>query len=220
MATPQTTPQKTKLHSSSVSLTSALSSRSSTFRGLVSSKNVKQKALPKFLREERSASRACLTLPFGPQGDASAQLFDSLRSAEEMNILSSHFSAIRTRSLLVSSPQKPVRAVPSAVSDNAKRREERVAEVLAAVMSEDGARDEELLRIGDIGFNRGELKGVIGRDVSRKVMQAYFKSLNRENRSRMDIQSVKIFSVVFSQEIFGKGRGATLHSKSDPLKYE
>lgn len=217
MATPQTTPQKTKLHSSSVSLTSALTSRSSTFRGLVSSKNVKQKALPKFLREERSSSRACLTLPFGPQGDASAQLFDSLRSAEEMNILSSHFSAIRTRSLLVSSPQKPIRAVPP--SDTARRREDRVEEVLAAVQSEQ-ARDEELLRIKEVGFNRAELRAALGRDISRKVMQAYFKALNRENRSRMDIQSVKIFSIPFSQEIFGKGRAATLHSKADPLKYE
>lgn len=128
---------------------------------------------------------------------------------------------MRTRSVLIDSPNRgPIRSQPDLTRENNRKKEEKITEIIESVKNEAEPREEVMVCIREVEINRGELRTTLGKDVSRKVMQAYFKALNRENRLRMDIQSVKIFSIAFSQEIFGKGRTTTLHSKSDPLKYE
>ena len=225
MATPEASPQKPRasVRGSSQSLTSALSSRSSTFRGLVNSKNIKQKALPKFLRDDKAAVRPSLTLPFGPQSESGTESLEMLHSAEEMSLLSSHFSSLKPRSMFTPSPQRPLKLPhePSPESDLTARREAKAEELLLEVKQGLGESREEVFCIKGESFTREELGKVLGEsEVPRKAMQAFLKAMNQENRRMMDVQSVKIFSIAFTQQIFSKGKASTLHSKSDPLKYE
>ena len=217
MAKVPDTPRSAPLRRSDLSLTSALSSRSSTFRSVLSSKSVKAKSLPKFLREERKECAPVLSLPFGP---AATDVLGALHSAEEMSLLTSHFSTMSPRSMFSQmAPPKPFRASRDMAAELQRKKEARIEELLET-LSEELDASEMLFTIKEQTFTRAEMRKLIKGEVTRKVMQAYFKHLNHENRKSLDIQSVKIFSIVFTQEIFGKGRAAALHSRADPLKYE
>lgn len=218
MAKVPDTPRSGLLKRSDLSLTSALSSRSSTFRSVLSSKSVKEKSLPKFLREERKETGPVLSLPFGP---AAASTLGALHSAEEMSLLTSHFATMSPRSMFSQmAPPKPFRASRDMAAELQRKKEARVEELLETLSEEDLDADEVLFTIKEQTFTRAEMRKLVQGEVTRKVMQAYFKHLNHENRKSLDLQSVKIFSIVFTQEIFGKGRAAALHSHADPLKYE
>lgn len=220
MAKAPDTPRSATLKRSDLSLTSALSSRSSTFKSLLSSKNVKEKSLPRFLREERKDATPVLALPFGPA--AAANSLGSLHSAEEMNLLTSHFATLSPRSMFSQmAPPKPFRASRDMAAELQRKKEARIEELLNDLRQEEADGSEVLFTIKEQTFTRTEMrKLVLNGEVTRKVMQAYFKHLNHENRKSLDIQSVKIFSIAFTQEIFGKGRASVLHSRADPLKYE
>lgn len=221
MAKVPDTPRRTVLKSSDMSLTSALSSRSSTFRSLISSKSTKEKSLPKFLRSTSFPPPQLSTLPFGPS--ASTPPVSSLHNVEEMNLLTSHFTIPSSRSLFTQmAPPKPFRMSRDLATEILRKKLEKIEEILVGIREEEkGDPQEVLLSVKEMRFTREEVRRLVCEgEVTRKTMQAYFKHLNHENRKTLDLRSVKVFSPAFTQEIFGKGHATSLHSTSDPLKYE
>ena len=117
-------------------------------------------------------------------------------------------------------PPKPFRSSRDMAAELQHKKEVRIEELLKTLSQDDLDESEVLFSIKDQTFTRTEMRKLVCKgEVTRKVMQAYFKHLNHENRKALDIQSVKIFSIAITQEIFGKGK-ATIHSRADPLKYE
>lgn len=202
------------------SLTSALSGASGGFRSLISAKNIKAKTLPKFLRDDRT-QKVPLSLPFSLAADSS-DFVQSLHNAEEMSLITSHFLSLHPRISTAASQWNSKLSSDLVQGFESRRlRESRVDEIIASIFAGTGNPTEVLFTLKGETFCREDLRRVHEySEVSRKILQAYLKSLNQLNRRLSDRQSVKIFRVSFSQQVFSKGRASLLHSKSDPLKYE
>jgi hypothetical protein len=61
---------------------------------------------------------------------------------------------------------------------------------------------------------------ILGQDPNRKVMQGFFKYLNKGNKTLRGVDRVKILSIGLVSEVLTHRKGGDPHMNCSPLKYE
>lgn len=197
----------------SAPLASQSSSKSGSLAALFSPKTAKQRALPKFLREP-----LVLSVEAGTFTRRLADTEARLHGAEELAMLSASLGTFQGKPLLHSGDYTE-RLTTVSKSVKAQREAEQRQIIEAVVRGEFSSSP--ALWIDGEAFSCNDLSPlVLGQDPSRKVMQAFFKYLNRGNKTLRGVDRVKILSIALVSEVLTRRKGGDPHMHCNPLKYE
>jgi len=189
------------------------SSKSSHLAALFSPKTAKHRVLPKFLRDPLILSAEVSTF--------TRRLADSearLHGAEEFAMLSASLGTFQGKSLL--QPGDYTERLTTVSKSVKAQREADQRKIIEAVVRGDASSCPVLWIDGEI-FSASDLNPlVLGQDPNRKVMQAFFKYLNRGNKTLRGVDRVKILSISLVSEVLTRRKGGDPHMHCNPLKYE
>ncbi len=189
------------------------SSKSIHLAALFSPKAMKQRVLPKFLRDPLTLST-----------DVSAfttRLADSearLHGAEELAMLSASFRTFQSKPLLHSGEYTERQTT---VSKSLKVKREATQRQIIEEVIRGSSSLSPVLWIDKEAFSCLDLSPLIlGQDPNRKVMQGFFKYLNKGNKTLRGVDRVKILPIGLVSEVLTHRKGGDPHMNCSPLKYE
>lgn len=181
-------------------------SSSASFRSLVHASAVKEKMLPRYLRDKAtlSATTHLQSLPFSRDEAAFGRYSEGRRLSHD--------------------PSAPDGQLSGARDDtDAKKRK---FESLLAVVNEDQQNVGEVVFRYEKGeLTRGELQELLDHgDTSQEVLQAYFYALKRKNTKKalydLHFNRVKLYKPGTALCIFTLNKAEQTHVQTDPFSYE
>ena len=184
-------------------------SSSSSFRSLTNPSAIKQKMLPRYMREKGIllSNPALQSLPFSRD---QSHLRNSEGKTHQRHITDGDFERGNMR---------------VTVMDEKELKKIRFERLLGVVNEGDGERDEVVLRYEKGGVTRGEFQELLDRgDASMAVLQAFFYALKKENCKltmvQTDFPRVKLYKPGTCQCIFALHKAEQTHVQTDPFSYE